>query len=256
MSAPRFHVPAPGLGGAVPGAEFELPGPVAHHALRVLRLREGDELALFDGTGGEYRCRMLAAGAGGRASARIEAFDPAEREARVAITLVQSLVAQDKLEWVIEKAVELGATAVMIVAAQRSSVRMESSREARRLERWASISASAAEQCGRTRIPAVQWGGRLESALCALPAGGARYALDPLAAAGLQAAWGRHTAHPGVGADATCCVGPEGGFTGEELALLSAAGFERVRLGPRVLRTETAGVVAMATLLAGAGEFA
>ena len=245
MSDPRFFVPE-ALSG--PG-ERELPPAVAHHALRVLRLRAGDPLVLFDGQGGEWRARLLAAPARGDAArAELLAFDPVGREASVPLVLVQSLVAQEKLDWVIPKAVEAGAARVLVCPAARSGVRLEADRAGRRAARWAALAAAAAEQCGRTRVPPVELVDSPAAALAALPAGCERFALDPGATAGLGG-----LCPPAAGA--AVFIGPEGGFVEGELAALAAGGCRRVRLGPRVLRTETAGLVAIATLLAAAGEY-
>lgn len=250
MSDPRFYISlgVPAHGDAQ--QEFDLPASVAHHAVRVLRLRPGDGLVLFDGRGGEYRATLAQAAASpdGGARARVLSHDPVEREARIPLVLVQSLAAHEKLDWIVEKAVEMGAIRILVAATARSSVRLDPARAARRRERWAAIAAGASEQCGRTRVPAVEWHASLDGALAALAPGGARFVLDPQATLGLQAAL--------PVTEATLFIGPEGGYAPEEIIQLEAAGCRRVRLGPRILRTETAGIVAMATLLGGAGEFA
>jgi len=255
MSIPRFFVEDPTLGHGVAtaaGLTVPLPASAGHHARRVLRLRPEEPIVLFDGNGNEYAAALLydprdAAGA----LARIHAVAAVDREARVAITLVQALSAQEKIDWLIEKCVELGVARVVLAPAERSVVRLDQGRGARRLERWRDIASAACAQCGRNRVPQILLAPDLVAALGAVPAGSRRWLLEPQAPRGLGAA-----AADGAGDMAlVCAVGPEGGFTATEQAQAAALGYEAVRLGTRVLRTETAGLAAVAALLALHGEY-
>jgi 16S rRNA (uracil1498-N3)-methyltransferase len=245
MSPPRFLVPGPHRA----GESVELPEGVAHHARRVLRLRAGDELVLFDGVGNEYRARLETVAGSDRAHALIDGGGAMDREARLAITLVQALVAPEKIDWLVEKCVEAGAARIVIAPAARSVARLEGARQARRLARWQDIAAAACAQCGRNVLPAIELAPDLPAALRAGAAAAAGWILDPQAPSGLGA-----TGASGAGG-ACIAVGPEGGFTTDELGAAEALGYRRARLGPRVLRTETAGLAAVSALLALNGEY-
>jgi len=240
---PRFKV-APPLG-AAEGAEIELADPVAHHALRVLRLRDGDALALYDGSGGEWHARVVATAP--RLRVRIERFEAIERESPLAVTLVQAMIAADKLDWVIEKATELGVARILVVAAARSVIRLDGERLRRREARWLEIAAAACSQCGRNHVPSVAAVDALAPALAQCQDADARLVLDPHATAPL---------HPAAAParSVALLVGPEGGWTGDELELAAGAGWTGVRFGPRVLRTETAAIAGLAALQALGGD--
>ena len=241
MSSPRFFVEAP----LAAGQSLRLPTDVAHHALRVLRLRDGAPIVLFDGSGGEYRATLHFDGAA--ALAQIDGFDPIERESPLRLTLVQALVAADKLDWIVEKAVELGIERILVAPTQRSVVRLDAARAARRAQHWADVARAACCQCGRNRVPPVGYFGDLRAALAALPGDGHRLLLLPTA--------GRNLCQAVTGRSATLMVGPEGGLADDEIAQAGRAGFVTVSLGPRVLRTETAGLAAIAALQASGGDF-
>lgn len=238
MALPRFWVDL----ALQAGERVELPAPVAHHAGRVLRLRAGDECILFNGRGGEFRARL----APGGLAADVLAFDPVEREARLRISLVQALTSADKTDWIVEKAVELGVARLIVVPSARSTVRLDGERGARRLAHWRDLVASSCGQCGRNRLMPVELADTPAQAL-ALAGGEARFILDPAATpgAGVRA----------PGGSLALAVGPEGGFTGDELALAENAGYRRLRLGQRILRTETAGLAACAAFLAICDEY-
>jgi 16S rRNA (uracil1498-N3)-methyltransferase len=242
MSSPRFLVEAePVVGEAAP-----LPQAVAHHALRVLRLRGGSPITLFTGRGGEYAARLRVDGE--RAWAVTERFEPIERESPLAVTLVQAWVATDKLDWIVEKAVELGVMALCFVPAARSVVRLEDSRREKRLHRLGEIAVAACCQSGRNRVPRVEAAETLQRGLDrALQDGAAGLLLDPESPQGLSGA------APFLGPLALA-VGPEGGFADDERSLAVRLGYRAVNLGPRILRTETAGVAALAALQALAGD--
>ncbi len=247
MSVPRFYMPVRMRAGDT----VELPESVGHHARRVLRLRAGDELVIFDGTGSEYRARLEPSAANEKRS-QVTILDgaPVDREARLMITLVQALSAPEKIDWLVEKCVELGVARIVLAPAARSVARLDAARQARRLARWQDIAVAACGQCGRNTLPAIELAPDLPTALRAGASAAARWILDPQAPQGLAASG---AARP----DSAClAIGPEGGFAPEELAAAEALGYRRARLGPRVLRTETAGLAAATALLALFGEFA
>jgi 16S rRNA (uracil1498-N3)-methyltransferase len=238
---PRFFCPLP----VDPVGSIALPPAVAHHVERVLRLVEGDRLSLFDGGGVEVEAVLEGSGRNLRAVLGLRSAP--QRESPLQITLMQCLAASDKMDWIVQKAVELGVTRVQPVACRRAVVKLSGDRAQRRVEHWQQIAVAACEQCGRNRVPDVlplqTFGQAIEQAggqRCMLhPEGGA-----PLKAAGLQAE-----------APISLLVGPEGGFDPEELAAARDAGFAAVTVGPRVLRTETAGVAVVAALNALMGDF-
>jgi len=241
---PRFHCPF----SLSPGALVELPAGAAHHAVKVLRLREGDALTLFDGQGGEWRA-TLKVGAGRTAHAALGDFVSRDVESPLAVTLVQALPAGDKMDWVVEKCVELGVAAIQPVVAGRSIVRLSAERMARRVIHWNAIAAAACAQSGRNRVPPVAAPLDLSQYLAAAMAHNAlRLVLAPEGDARV-----RDLPRPGL--PVTVMVGAEGGWEDEELRAARAAGFQALRLGPRVLRTETAGAAALAALQAMWGDF-
>ncbi|MGE5161339.1 MAG: 16S rRNA (uracil(1498)-N(3))-methyltransferase [Betaproteobacteria bacterium] len=242
MAEPRFFIETDLAVGAI----AELPASVAHHASHVLRLRDGDPVVLFNGRGGEFAGRLAARGT----QVQLAGHAAVEREAPVAVTLVQAWIATDKLDWVIEKATELGVARLVMAPTRRSVVRLEAARVARRVERLREIAVAACCQCGRNRVPSIAAFGDLASALADGGAGATGFALQPDAPRSLVDV---AAATPGPIAIA---VGPEGGFDEDEFALVRRAGFQLTRLGPRVLRTETAGLAALAALQGTIGDFA
>jgi 16S rRNA (uracil1498-N3)-methyltransferase len=238
---PRFHCPQP----LVPGSIVDLPDAVAHH-LHVVRQQSGDELVLFNGDGGQVRARLVEIGKR-RASAEILAHDAIDVELPFRLTLAQGLPEGSKMDWIVEKAVELGAAAIQPLAAQRSVVRLSGERADKRLAHWQAVVVSASEQCGRNRLADVAPVQDVNRWLAA-PGNGTRILLSPRADASL-AQWTRTTPPQEV----TLLVGPEGGFTDQEEEAALAAGALALSMGPRVLRTETAGLAALAILAAGWG---
>jgi 16S rRNA (uracil1498-N3)-methyltransferase len=227
------------------GTTVDLPAGVAHHAAHVLRLRDSDPLVLFNGRGGEYRGRLAARGT----RAELTTHIAVERESPVAVTLIQAWIATDKMEWVVEKAVELGATGIVLAPAGRSVVQLEGARLARRMERLRDIVVAACCQCGRNRLPAIDACADLPEALNRAVADGIGVVLQPDAAESLV-----DVARAGPPSFAVA-VGPEGGFEPGELAHATRAGYRAVRLGTRVLRTETAGLAALSALQATVGDY-
>jgi 16S rRNA (uracil1498-N3)-methyltransferase len=233
---PRFYCPQ----ALVVGATIALPDHVAHH-LQVLRLETGAQLTLFDGAGGEYAA-IVTSLEKRRALVEIKLFMPREAELPHAVTLAQALPEGGKMDWIIEKAVELGATAIQPLAAQRCVVRLSADRAAKKAAHWQGIIISSAEQCGRNRLPHLAetadfggWIGQHDMHK--------RILLTPRADQPLSD-WARH--HPAQ--PVTLMIGPEGGFSEAEENAALAHGALALSMGPRVLRTETAGLAALAAL--------
>lgn len=242
MRAIRCHVEA----GLEPGATVALPEQVRGHLQRVLRLAAGDPVVLFNGDGHDYPAEL--AGAGNGLAARVLRRDPpAAGEAGLELVLVQALARGEKMDWIIQKATELGVVRIVPVLTARSEVRLAGERLDRRLAHWRRVAASACEQCGRARLPDIDPPLPLHGVAAAALAG-QRLVLHPGTGEGLPVA--------ATGGSVAVAVGPEGGFDAVELDLLLRTGWRPVGLGERVLRTETAGLVAGAALLALAGEFA
>lgn len=232
MSLPRFFVDH----ALDAGATIELPERIVHHAARVLRLNDGAAVILFNGRGGEYRAHLRFGGRSGIAT--IDRFDAVEREAPLPVTLIQAFVAADKLDWIVEKSVELGVARVVLARCERDVVRLQGERLQRRLDHLRDVAIAACCQCGRNRVPAIEASAALQAALTAAPRPGFLLVPDASAAA----------LDPGEANAVSIAVGPEGGFTEEEHRIAQALGFTPAQLGPRTLRTETAGLAALATL--------
>jgi 16S rRNA (uracil1498-N3)-methyltransferase len=246
MSVARFHCP----GGPVPGdvgSEYALPDAVAHHALRVLRLAVGERIVLFTGAGGEFAATLVRADKR-EAVARIDAYDPVERESGFAVTLVQGIAANDAMDHAVRRAVELGAAAIQPVLTTRSARVPDGERGEKRLAHWRQIVIAACEQCGRNRVPEVRDVATLEHWLANRDAAATGLLLSPTADIAIAA-----TPRPQQALD--MLVGPEGGFTAEEIALAQRRGMVAVRLGPRVLRAETAALASLAAINALWGDF-
>jgi 16S rRNA (uracil1498-N3)-methyltransferase len=237
----RLYVDPSGVALAA-GASVELPAPAAHHALRVLRLRDGDAVTLFDGTGGEWRATIAATGRRG-AVVEVEAHDPVERESPLAATLVVSTLATDAMDYAVRKAVELGAAAIVPVVAGRSQ---GGSRADRRVDHWRRIAVAACEQCGRNRIPPIGFPQPLFAWLGARGAGRPGIVLGPGGDAPLSAV--------DVVGTIDVLVGPEGGLDAAEIAAAKRAGLRAVTMGPRVMKAETACVAVLAALQALRGD--
>ncbi len=243
MNLPRFYCRE----ALAPGARIELPAPVARHAVRVLRLPPGAPMILFDGRGGEYLAHIERIERD-RVLAELADWRDVERESPLAVTLVQALQAGEKMDFTIQKAVELGVRDIVPVESRRSVMRLSGDRAGKRVAHWQGVAASACEQCGRNQVPLVAPLEKLENWL-ARPADGAlRLMLAP------DAEWTLAELSP-----ASCIqllIGGEGGLDPQEVIAASQAGFQAVRLGPRVLRTETAGLAGLAALQLLWGDFA
>lgn len=239
--APRFFVES----GLRVGAVIELPDAVAHHAQHALRLRDGAAIVLFDGRGGEYAARLAA---GRRAAAEVLAFDPVERESPLAVTLIQSFVPNEKLHWIVEKSTELGVARIVLAPTERSVARFDAHRLARKRAHWREVAIAACCQCGRNRLPQILDASTFAGALDLARDCAVRLLLAPGAGETLV----RYVRARSV----AVAIGPEGGFNEQEIAAAQRAGFVVATLGPRVLRTETAGPAALAALQTIAGDLA
>jgi 16S rRNA (uracil1498-N3)-methyltransferase len=234
--------------------ELLLPAAPSLHLLRVLRLRPGAALTLFNGSGGEYAAELLAAERG-CARVRVQGHAGVERESPLHLTLLQGIARGERMDLIVQKATELGVTAIVPLACEHSVVRVEASALERRRERWQAVAIGACEQCGRNRVPIVHPISELAAACAAIAAAGPgeseplRLMLVPESADSLA------SLAAGV-RSAAVLVGPEGGLSGREQLLAQRAGFRACRLGPRILRTETAPLAALAALQALAGDLA
>ncbi|AJC44520.1 16S rRNA (uracil(1498)-N(3))-methyltransferase [Xanthomonas sacchari] len=242
MRLTRCHVELP----LHAGAELSLPEDVANHLLRVLRLREGDPCVLFNGDGRDYPAELLQAGKR-NASVRIGAAQPVDNESPLAITLLQGVARGEKMDLILQKATELGVAAIVPVWAERTEVKLDAARVDKRVAHWRSVVIAACEQSGRARVPQLSAPLALTDAARAAADSPCRLILDPQ---------GEHRLRSlEIGGDAaTIAIGPEGGWSPRDRATLEAAGFVGLRLGPRILRTETAGLAAIAALQAHHGD--
>lgn len=245
---PRFFVDAALAADAV----LDLPEAVVRH-VQVLRLAPGDAVTLFNGQGGSHAATLAEIGKR-HATAQIGAHDAADAEAPFAVTLAQGLAGGDKMDWLIEKAVELGVAAIQPLQAARSVVRLSGDRALKRQAHWQALVQAACEQCGRNRLPHLAPVATFEAWLAAAPATGARLLLSPRATGSLpELAQAHREAWRTEGV--TLLIGPEGGLSPDEEDAARRAGFIGVSLGPRILRTETAGLACLATLNAILGGF-
>jgi len=246
MSVPRFHVAAD-IGAGDVGREIGLPDAAAHHALRVLRLATGDALTVFTGAGGEFAATLVRADKRD-AWVRLDAFSAVERESALAVTLVQGIPANDSMDFVVRRAVELGVAAVQPVVVARGARFPSDERGRKRLAHWRQIAVAACEQCGRNRVPAVHDVADLDAWIAVRATARPGIVLDPAASVGIGAM-------PAPAPSIDVLVGPEGGFASDELTRATRAGFTPVRMGPRILRTETASLAALAAIHALWGDF-
>jgi 16S rRNA (uracil1498-N3)-methyltransferase len=229
------------------GERVALPDDTVHHCLRVLRLRDGAELRLFNGEPGDWLARLVVRGKR-RADAEVRAFEPRDAEPPLALTLVQGISRGQRMDYTLEKSVELGVSRIAPVVMARSHGAPEGERIERKARHWAGVVAAAAAQSGRTRLPALEPQADFRAWLAAAhPADHPHVLLDPDAAHGPR----------GVAAECrrlTLLAGPEGGFAPQERQAALEAGCVGMRLGPRILRTETAAVAAIAALQALHGD--
>jgi len=224
------------------GLELALPDAAAYHVARVLRLRPGAPLVLFDGSGADFRAEIVAV-EGDRVRVRVGERTAGLRESPLAITLVQAVSRSERMDWTLQKATELGVRRIQPVLSARSVVRLDERQAAKKLRHWQAIVAGACEQCGRSVLPDVRAPLELSRYFAESPREGQRLVLSPNGPASLAGL-------ASTAARIELLIGPEGGLDDAELDASARAGFAPVRLGPRVLRTETAGIVALAVLQA------
>ncbi len=225
------------------GQVMDLPDGAVKH-IQARRLRTGDGLVLFDGQGGEYIATLLSLGRRD-ASARIERFQAREAESPVAVTILQGISRGERMDYSVQKATELGVARIIPVISERCVVRLDTERWAKKQRHWQAVAVAACEQCGRNRIPSIEAPCSLDSALTQV-AGLPGVIFDTegdLAAADLQPTQALAT-----------LIGPEGGLAPAEIARVSELGWQRIRLGPRILRSDTAPVAALAVIQTRIGD--
>jgi len=243
MRLTRVHVAVPLAG----ESHLTLRGSAANHIARVLRLNAGDALTLFDGRGGEYAARIAELH---KDTVRVQLGEHRriERESPLAVTLGQGISRGERMDWVVQKATELGVRRIVPLMTERSVVRLHADEAAaRRLHHWCAIAAAACEQCGRNTLPEISTPRQLDDFLGASAERAARVVLSPGASARIRDL-------PADAGALLLLVGPEGGLTDAEQALAVRAGFVALSLGPRILRTETAAIAALAALQQYAGD--
>lgn len=227
------------------GGELRLATPAAAHVGRVLRLGVGDEVSLFDGNGSEYPAAIIES-RGTTLRVRVGAQRSIDRESPLRITLVQGISRGERMDWVVQKATELGVAAIVPVTTERSVVKLDAKQAQKKSDHWRAIAISACEQCGRNRLPEFAPPAAFERWLAEAPRDGTRVLLDSRAHAGLSSI--------GQSSAVTLLIGPEGGLAPQERETAAKSGFEPVRLGPRILRTETAAIAAISALQAMLGD--
>ena len=229
-------------------SKLELDTATRHYVLNVLRLRDGTQIEIFDGHGNCYDATLQL---GGKRNATIETGDALDvsRESPLRIELLQVLARGEKMDWIIQKAVELGVTSIRPLNSQRCNVRLDSKREQNRFQHWRAVMTNACEQCGRNHLPILQ----PLTDLSAIATAGEihtthRWLLQPDATETLR------DKHVASNDSISLLVGPEGGLTENEIEQLSKAGFDSLRLGPRILRCETAAIAAITAVQSRFGD--
>lgn len=236
---PRFHCPLP----LTAGIEVDLPAGAARH-VQVLRMQPGDTITLFEGTpdgmGGEWQATILRMGRSD-VQVRVDTHVPADRENTRPVHLLAGITANERMDWLVEKATELGVTSITPLLAERSVLKLKGERGDKKRAHWQAVAVAACEQSGRNRVPVVHEAVTLAQWLKQAPAEGLR--------AVLSLADGTQPLQQALDSDAQQPVfflsGPEGGLTVAEETLARASGFAPVTLGPRTLRAETAPLAAL-----------
>ena len=243
MRIPRICV----FGPLAAGLEVVLPEQAGEHLARVLRLERGHPLVLFNGDGREFRGEIATLAKRAVTARVLDDGTATDRESPLRLTLVQGVARGEKMDLVLQKATELGVARIVPIITERTEVKLDAERTGRRLAHWQAVIAGACEQSGRTTLPLLDVPMRLAQWAAALGAdSGLRLALDP------QGAVSPRTL-PAFDS-ATLVVGPEGGLSDNDLGILDQVDFLGLRLGPRILRTETAGLAAIAALQAIHGD--
>lgn len=228
------------------GQQIALPEDVANHLVRVMRLREGEACVLFNGDGHDYSATLVELGKR-TAQVRIDAVQQVDNESPLAITLLQGIARGEKMDLILQKATELGVQRIVPVNAERTEVKLDAARAGKRLAHWRSVVVSACGQSGRARVPSVAAPQSLLEAARSMPAAALKLTLDPLGEHRLSTL---SPAPEGV----VIAIGPEGGWSPRDRLALAEAGFQGLQLGPRILRTETAGLAAIAAVQARLGD--
>lgn len=239
MRLSRFFIDAPlSLG------QHELPEAQAHYIGRVLRHAAGDAVQLFDGSGQEYRGELIEVG---KKSVRVELREAfaGQAESPLHIHLGQGLSRGERMDWAIQKATELGANEISLIVSERCEVRLKDERADKRMAHWRQVAISACEQCGRSVLPIIHPPINLADWLTQVSAE-LKLVLHPVAEP-----WASHPQPQSL----AFLIGPEGGLSDNEVSQAKAQGFHAARLGPRVLRTETAPVVALSVAQQLWGDF-
>lgn len=236
MRIPRFYLPA----SLEVGTTLDLPAETFRHAIQVLRLSVGENLIVFNGNGGEYLAR-LASVSKRAASIYLEQFKALDVESPAQLSLVQAIIKPDKMDFALQKAVELGVASIQPLVTQRSVVRLGKDKAEKKVRHWQGVVIAACEQSGRTQLPKVHSPQNLNTWL-QQPHAGTRLILAP----------GDYPSIQSLAADLPqpleLLIGPEGGFTEEEVHTAQAHGVQAISLGPRILRAETASLTALALL--------
>lgn len=236
MPNPRFHHPEKLSTGAI----VSLTANAAAHANRVLRMQAGDKAILFNGDGNDYVCELTLVKKT-EVVAKVKSINHVESESPLKIILAQAISTGDRMDFTIQKAVEMGVTAIQPIASQRSVVKLSGERMEKRREHWQNVVISACEQSGRAIVPEVLPALPLANWLAQNTVTGLRITLSPTATQTLH-----NLAKPN---DEICLlIGAEGGLTDKEIELAEVQGFIPVRLGKRILRTETAPLAAIAAI--------
>jgi 16S rRNA (uracil1498-N3)-methyltransferase len=242
VRTPRVYVSEP----LRPATRATLDERAAGHVVRVLRLRAGAALVLFDGNGGAYDA-VLREAHKNAVVAEVGDFRPGEAQAPLDLILVQGISRGERMTFTLQKAVELGVSRILPLWSERSQVRLQGERLANRLRHWEGVVISACEQCGRTRIPVIEQPLHFADQQWDESRFGMKIMLDPEAPQGLRRLGARFDR-------CTLLAGPEGGFSSTERQAAVAAGFTGISLGPRILRTETAALAALAAIQAFWGD--
>lgn len=243
----RFYYPCP----MIPGQIITLPTNTGHHVTRVLRLKQGDKVILFNGEGGEFSGSIYHINKSG-STVIISNFHAIERESPLSISLVQAVCSNEKMDWIIQKSVELGVNCIQPVTSNRSVVRLSEERANKRLLHWQQVIIAACEQCGRNRIPKLHslltlsdwFSQQFESKQNNIENKSIyKFLLSLTANKRLS-----EIALPRIDTSLLLLVGPEGGFTKEEEKAACVSGFASICLGQRTLRTESAALAAIAAM--------
>ena len=242
-------------------ARVELPAEAAHHAVRVLRLSAGAQIQVFDGTGRRASATVVRSDRG-ECLVEIDALITTTAITPLTIVLLQGIAAADRMDWIIEKSIELGVSSVFPMMTHRSAVKLDPERATKRHQHWQRIAISACMQSGQDRLPTIEAPSPARATFARLGSNTAdtklapntqRLILDPLAQEGLRQVV--QSIDISERTSWVLAIGPESGFTPDEIEAAGRAGFKAIRMGPRILRTETAGPAAIAALQALCGDF-